>query len=56
MVVTMAKVGKGKIYGTNGKAWIYIPKDVANDSAFPFKVGDPVKIRVEGEKLIIEKA
>jgi hypothetical protein len=36
---------------------IYIPTDVAKDSAFPFKVDEPIKIRIDpqNQRLIIEK-
>ena len=37
------------------KYQVYIPTDVARDSMFPLKPGDPVKITVEGQRVIIEK-
>ena len=40
---------------TYDKYFIYIPTSVAKDSAFPFKPGEKVIIRIEGNKLIIEK-
>ncbi|MCP8308593.1 MAG: hypothetical protein H3Z53_07415 [archaeon] len=51
----MALKGKGKFIDrpttTGGKKYdkyfIYIPTDVANDSQFPFRVGDIVEITVE---------
>ncbi|MEM3700668.1 MAG: hypothetical protein QXL57_07380 [Candidatus Bathyarchaeia archaeon] len=33
---------------------IYVPADLVIDSTFPFKDGDSVKIRIDGERLIIE--
>ena len=35
---------------------IYIPQKLSQDSAFPLKEGDKIKIRIESGKLVIEKA
>lgn len=43
----------GKTYD---KFYIYIATQVVKDSNFPFKVGDELRVRIEGDKLIIEKA
>ena len=39
------------------KFYIYIPTDVARDSAFPFQVDEKIKIKIDKEnnRLIIEK-
>jgi hypothetical protein len=44
----------GKLYD---KFYVYIPTEVAKDSAFPFKANDKVKVRidVENNRLIIER-
>jgi len=42
----------GRIYD---KFFIYIPTEVARDGTFPFKEGDEVTIRIDDERLIIEK-
>lgn len=34
---------------------LVIPADIAKDSQFPFKVPSKVIIRIEGDKLIVEK-
>jgi hypothetical protein len=48
--------GKGKFWRTDNKLYIYVPVQVATDSAFPFpEEKGYVKIRIEGEKLIVEK-
>lgn len=55
MITILALKGKGKFIDrpttTGGKKYdkyfIYIPTDVANDSQFPFRVGDIVEITVE---------
>jgi len=43
----------GKIYD---RFFIYVPTEVARDSAFPFKEGSPVDLEVRGDSLIIRKA
>jgi len=56
--VAVARSGKGKIVDRGfrySKIFVYIPKDVATDTGFPFKVGEDVTVTIEGEKLIIEK-
>lgn len=42
----------GKTYD---KYFIYIPTSVAKDSAFPFKPGEEVIIKIEDDQLIIKK-
>ncbi len=44
--------GKVKQFGT---AILYVPSQIAQDSAFPFHPPEKVKIRIDGERLIIEK-
>ena len=44
-----------KIHHVRSRHTIYLRKDLVDDSAFPFKVGEPLIIRIEGEKLVIEK-
>jgi len=46
---------KGSVTGSKGRIWIYVPAGVANDSAFPFKKGEKVKVRIEKDKLVITK-
>ncbi|MCJ7631944.1 hypothetical protein MUP77_06060 [Candidatus Bathyarchaeota archaeon] len=43
---------KGKRYA---QYYIYLPKDLVNDSAFPFKSEDRVVVQIEDERLVIEK-
>ena len=35
---------------------IYLPTKLTDDSSFPFKEGDLLNIRVDGRKLIVQKA
>jgi hypothetical protein len=54
----MARSGKGKVVNRGyrySKVFIYVPKDVATDTGFPFKVGEDITVTIEGKKLIVEK-
>ncbi|HZY47638.1 MAG TPA: hypothetical protein VFE96_07570 [Candidatus Bathyarchaeia archaeon] len=35
---------------------IYLPTKLTDDSSFPFKEGDLLAIRVDGRKLVVQKA
>lgn len=35
---------------------IYLPTKLTDDSSFPFKEGDLITIRVDGRKLIVQRA
>lgn len=56
-MITMVKedIGKYHIPKRSRTGIIYVPSDLAIDSAFPFKDGDRVKIRIDGKRLIVEK-
>ena len=51
----MVNKSKTRIYESDSRHSIYLRKDLVEDSNFPFKVGEPLIIRVEGDKLIIER-
>jgi len=52
----MALQGKGSIYQhVKGKMYIYIPANVRDDSQFPFKPGEKVKVSIEKDSLVIKK-
>jgi hypothetical protein len=40
-------VSKGRQYE---RIWIYVPTKVSEDTAFPFKVGDPCLIQLDPER------
>ena len=47
--------GKGKYWKSENKIYLYIPVQVANDSAFPFKEEKGyVKVKIDGDRLVIE--
>lgn len=56
----MVNEGRGRLFRRkDGKYLIYVPKDLAEDSMFPFKDSSsiPVKIKfkIGGEKIIVER-
>ena len=55
----MVSVGKGRLFRRkDSKYLIYLPKDLADDSMFPFKTETSVRVKVSftkgEEKLLIE--
>lgn len=56
----MVSDGRGRLFRRkDGKYLIYLPKDLAEDSMFPFKGSDSVFVKVAfklgDDKLLIEK-
>ena len=51
----MVEKAEIKIQQSGSRHTIYLRKDLVNDSAFPFKPNQPLIIRIEGERLVIEK-
>ena len=56
----MVSEGRGRLFKRkDGKYLIYLPKDLAEDSMFPFKGADSIFIKVSfklnGGNLIVEK-
>ena len=57
----MVKEGRGRLFRRkDGKYLIYLPKDLAEDSMFPFKESDSIFVKVsfkigDTTKLLIEK-
>lgn len=52
----MVSSAKVRLYGCKSRHSINLPSDLVRDSAFPFKVNDRLIIKIENDKLIIEKA
>jgi len=44
-----------KINKVGSRHSVYLKKNLVDDSNFPFEVGEPLIVRIEGDKLIIEK-
>jgi hypothetical protein len=58
----MANVGKGRVFRRkDGKFLLYLPKDFAEDSMFPFKFKDnssvfvKVSFKLGGKDLLVEE-
>ena len=52
----MSLSGKGKILShVRGGVYLYISKDVASDSSFPFGKSENVKVTIQKNKVLIEK-
>lgn len=47
---------KSKINRVGSRHTVYLKKSLVDDSNFPFEVGEPLIVRIEGDKLIIEKS
>jgi len=47
------KPSRNKIHRVGSRHTICIRKDLIDDSAFPFRVGEPLIIRIEEDKLVI---
>lgn len=52
-IIGRKSVSKGKEYA---RIWVYLPTKVSEDTAFPFKIGDPclVEINEDKKQLIIK--
>jgi hypothetical protein len=56
----MVSEGRGRLFKRkDGKFLIYLPKDLAEDSMFPFKGSDSIFVKISSKlgdnKLIVEK-
>jgi len=51
----MVSEGRGRLFRRkDGKYLIYLPKDLAEDSMFPFKGADSI-FKLKGNNLLVEK-
>jgi hypothetical protein len=52
-IIGRKSVSKGKEYA---RIWVYVPTKVSEDTAFPFKIGDPCSVKIdERRKQLIVK-
>jgi hypothetical protein len=51
----MVSQAETKLRRVNSRHTIYVRKSLVNDSAFPFNVDEPLIIRIEGKRLVIER-
>jgi len=54
-MIRMVLQGETKIYKSGSRHSIYVPSGVINDSAFPFAIGEELTIRIENDRIIVEK-
>jgi hypothetical protein len=52
----MVLKGETRMYRFDGRHSIYVPAGLVNDSAFPFTLDERLAIRIDGKKLVLEKA
>ena len=51
----MVTEAETKIQKAGSRHTIYLRKDLVNDSAFPFGPKQPLIVKIQGERLVIEK-
>ncbi|MEM2293858.1 MAG: hypothetical protein QXX41_11340 [Nitrososphaerota archaeon] len=50
----MVKEAESRIYKTDGRHYLYLPKDLVTDSSFPLDIEKKVIVRIEGKRLVVE--
>jgi hypothetical protein len=51
----LVRQSETKIHKVDSRHTIYLKTDIINDSNFPFQVGEPLIVKIEKDKLIIER-
>lgn len=52
----MVKQAPTKIQeGSKNRRTLYLSKDLWEDSGFPFKLKEPLVVKIDGEKLVVER-
>src|SRR5437879_7979593 len=51
----MVKEAASKINLVGPRHTLYLQKDLVEDTAFPFLLNEPLAVKVEGERLVIER-
>jgi hypothetical protein len=51
----MVSQTKVKLYGSKSRHSINLPSEFVRDSAFPFKVGEELRAKIEDGKVVIER-
>lgn len=54
--LTMVNHTQTKILKVGSRHTIYLEKAFVEDSTFPLKPNEPITVKVEGKRLVIEKA
>ncbi len=51
----MVNKTKVKLYGVQSRHSINLPSDFVRDSTFPFKTGEELLAKIEGDRVVIER-
>jgi len=51
----MVSEADAKIYETKGKYYLYLRKELVNDSNFPFKPSEALRVKIDGNELVLNK-
>lgn len=52
----MVREARTTIHKVGSRHTIYLRKDFVEDSQFPFKPGEPLIVRIDGDRLVVERA
>jgi hypothetical protein len=52
----MVNKAKVKLYAYKSRHTMNFPSDFVRDSTFPFEIGEELVAKIEGKKVVIEKA
>ena len=55
MVLKVVRQVKTRIQKVGSRHTIYLKKELIDDSGFPFKISDPLIIKIENGKLVVER-
>jgi hypothetical protein len=54
-VQILVRQAETKIQKVGSRHTIYLRTDIVNDSNFPFQVGESLVVRIEGDRLVVER-
>ena len=52
----MVNSARTKMYKSKGRHSVYLPSDLVGDDRFPFQPKEELTVRIEGDRLILERA
>jgi hypothetical protein len=54
-VFHLTNEAKSRIYRSGTRHSLYLPAGIISDSTFPFRIEDELLVRIEKERLVIER-
>jgi antitoxin component of MazEF toxin-antitoxin module len=51
----MVREARTTIRRVGSRHTLYLRKDLVEDSQFPFKPGEPLTVKIDGDRLIVER-